>query len=456
MAGIEQLLNLDSGVGSQFLASVLGALVQAVLGPEFDALSHIVNEATQNAILSPEVLADLVERGHMGEDQAAQEAAQSGLGPERFHRLVLNNGNPPGPGELAEALRRGFIQRDAGDDVTPSYMNGIRQSRLQTQWAHVIEQLDQRLPGPETAVEAKVRTMRDDPIPEQLFELFGGDPKQYQLMVDLAGEGPSPVEAGVLANRNIIPWDGTGPEVTSFAQAMSESRFKNKWTDCYRELAQYRPPPRTVTAMLREGSITEAQATQMLKNYGVTDDALPSYLNKATKSGVQKAHEITEGEIIKLYTERGITQDECSGYLQRIGYSQADAELIISGADLDYQSRLSTATIAAVKSLYLHRHLERNEVITALDGVGVKADYRDSLLTLWDLEIQAGVKALTVKQIMDFTAVGLLTTDAGLTKLKQAGYSDEDAGLIMAFSGPDVQQQAQGLGSLNDPGSTAP
>lgn len=454
MAGIEELLNLDSGVGAQFLASVLGALVQAVLGPEFDALNHLVNAQVQNAILSPEMLADLVERGHMDQDAAAQEAAQSGLGPGRFDRLVKNAGNPPGPGELAEALRRGIIPEDAGTDTAPSFWNGIKQSRLQTQWGDTIRRLDERLPGPETAVDAEVRNMLSGSEARIAFKLFGGNLDQYQLLYNLAGEGPTPVEAGILANRRIIDWDGTGADRTTFQQAVAESRFKNKWEAAYRALAQYRPPPRTITAMLREGSIDEPTATQMLKDYGVPDQALGSYLLKTVNAGVQKAHELTEAEVIKLYTERGLSHDDTTNYLQKLGYSPSDADLIIAGADLDYESKLSTATIAAVKALYLHRHIEKNDVITTLDRVGVKSDYRDALLQLWDLEIMAGVKSLTVKQIMDMTAVGLLTAEQGLTKLKQAGYSDEDAGLLMAFSNPDIVAQAAQNGSLFDPGST--
>jgi hypothetical protein len=434
MAGIGDLLGLDKGAGQLFLWAIINQLLTAVLTPELNDLTQLVNKGVPNDVLSPEIAADMVVRGHLSAGAAADEASLSGMNSGRFQNLVKNAASPPGPDQLAEALRRGFIPHDAGRDDAAGFLQGIRTSRLGDIWADTIEKLDTRQPGPESAVDADVRGMVTHDQAPDLFKRLGGDPDLYQLLYNLAGEGPTPVEAGVLANRNIIPWDGSGAEVTSFEQAVLESRYKNKWLKSYRELATYRPPPRTITAMLREGSIDEATATQMLKNYGVPDAALPSYLLKTTNSGVQKAKELTEAEIIKLYTERAISQTECTTYLTHIGYSAADAALIISGADLDYQSKLSTATVTAVKALYLHRHIDHNTAITMLDAVGAKADYRDGLLQLWDLEITAGVKSLTVKQICDYEAVGLLTADQALTKLKQSGYSDEDAGLILAFA----------------------
>jgi len=455
MPGIGDLLSIDSQFGQLFLWNVLGAVVTAALTPEITALLNQTNHEFPNNVISPEMLADFVVRGHQDQSSASDEAKSSGIGPERFDRLVRNSGNPPGPEALAEALRRQFIPESSGNDTQPGYIEGIRQSRLQNQWAEVIKKLDERLPGPENAVDAELRSMRSSEEARRLFSLFGGSIDQYQLLLDVAGAGPTPVEAGVLANRGIIPWDGTGATATTFQQAVAESRFKNKWESAYRQLAAYRPPPRTVTAMLREGSIDEQTATQYLQDYGVPAAALPAYLGKATKSGIQKAHEITEAEIIRLYTERGITQDEARQHLTDMRYSSADADLIIAAADLDYQSKLSTATITAIKGLYLHRHIDKNGAITYLDQVGVKATYRDSLLQLWDLEITAGVKSLTVKQISDYLSVGLLTADEALTKLKESGYSDTDAALIMAFvQGTDAFNTQTNSGAFN-PGPTA-
>jgi len=434
MPGLGDVFNVNSPFGQLFLWGIFTELLNSALEPSLRDINKFVESKYVSQILSPEQLADMVVRGHIEQGTAEGEAAQSGISGERFRRLVANAAGPPGPGELAEALRRGFIPRDSGNDAAPGYLQGIRQGRLGNMWADVIEQLDTRQPGPESAVDADVRGMVTHDQAPDLFKRLGGDPSLYDLLYNLAGAGPTPVEAGVLANRGIIGWDGLGPDQTTFQQAVAESRYKNKWLNAYRELAQYRPPPRTITAMLREGSIDEATATQLLKNYGVPDAALPSYLLKTVNDGVQKAKNLTEAEIIRLYTERAITADECTTYLQHIGYSAADTQVIIAGADLDYQSKLSSATVTAVKSLYLHRHIDRNRATTMLDEVGAKADYRDGLLTLWDLEITAGVRSLTVKQICDYQAVGLLTADQALTKLKESGYSDEDAGLILAFA----------------------
>lgn len=438
MPGLDSIIGLSSTAEQLFVWGVLQQVIVNLIQPYLQAEQDKVWSENPLLPLSPAQLAGLVVRGHMTEADAAGEAAKSGIDSSRFHLMVEQYGNPPGPQTLAEALRRGFIPEGQPGDGSPSYEGGIAQGDLQNKWSGILKQLDLRLPGPTVAVTAAVRGMVSDSEARALFALFGGDPSQYDLEYNVAGEGPSPVEAGVLANRGIIPWDGTGPNVTSFAQAVNESRFKNKWVDAYKALAIYRPPPRTVTAMLREGSITESQAITYLQQYGVPADAIPAYTSKSHKSAVQTAHEITESNIITLYKERAITKEEATAHLVTLGYSQDDAALILTSAELQYQITLTNATMAAIRSAYLHHHITRGDAITQLDARGVNSQYRDSQIALWDLEIEVGLKQLTPKQILDFWSVNLIDKDTATLMLTQAGYSDRDAGLLVAFNDPNA------------------
>lgn len=452
MPGLDSIIGLSSTAEQLFVWGVLQAVITNLIQPYLQAEADKVWSENPLLPLSPAQLAGLVVRGHLSQDAAAAEAAKTGIDGERFDLMVKQYGNPPGPETLAEALRRGFIPQGQPGDEAPSYLGGIAQGDLQNKWAEVLTQLDVRLPGPTTAVEAAVRGMVDDSTARRLFVLFGGDPTQYDLEYNVAGQGPSPVEAGVLANREFIPWDGTGPNVTSFAQAVNESRFKNKWTESYRQLAVYLPPPRTVKAMLHEGSIDEATAIKYLKWYGVAPDAIPAYTGKSNKGAVQTAHGITEANILTLYRERGITQDEARQHLEAIGYSASDTDIILAAADLEYQARLSTATIAAIKAAYLHHHISRGDAITQMDAAHINATYRDSLLELWDLEILSGVKQLSAKQVLDMWSVGLLDRDAATLKLEQVGYSNEDAALLIALNDPNAPWLTQPPTQLSNPG----
>jgi hypothetical protein len=433
MPSLADLLKGNSAAEQLFLWGVVAQVLNSLLSPFLEELNQLVSNLDPNQLITPAALADMVERGHLDIGAAQAEAQKQGVNNSRFALLVKNAGEPPGPMQLAEALRRGFINEQGGSDTDPTYENGIRQSRLQTQWGEVIKKLDRWIPSPNDAAEAAVRSMLDDQTARGFFQQFGGDPNFYDLVFNLHGAGPSPVEAGTLANRGIIPWEGTGPQSTTFAQAVAESRFKTKWTDAYKQLATYRPPPRTVTAMFREGSIDRDTATKLLLNYGVTPDMVPAYLTPKANTQTQKAHELTEATIVTLYTEQALDSGQAHDLLSKHGYQDEDITYILEAADIKRQLQESNLVVNVVKTMYLHGKITYNNAVTLLDAAQIVPNRRDYLLHLWDLEKQAGTKQLTEAQLMKAANAGVITQEVLKTKLQSMGYADDDADILIAL-----------------------
>ena len=452
MAGLDSIAGVGQAAEQLFLWGVLQQVIGALLQPYLTQLQEDVWKENPLVPNTPAELASMLVRGHIDENAAQSEAALSGLNAERFNRLVKSYGNPPGPEALAEALRRKLIPPGQVGDEEPSYYGGIAQGDLQNRWADLLIALDKRLPGPAEAIDAAIRNIHTGGDPKALYSLFGGDDSFFQFMVDLTGQGPTPVEAGVLLNRGIIPEDNPDANQPSFAQAVRESRFKDKWTAAYAALRFYRPPPRTITAMIREGTLTADQAVQRLKDYGVQDADIPLYTQKATHPAVQKAHDITEGEIIRLYEEKGINADVARKHLTDIGYADTDIDLILAAADLSYQRTLTNNYISAIKHAYTLRHIDVNGAVTRLDALGIAAQYRDTLLQIWNLEIEVGIKQLTVKQVGDLYGAKILTSEEAIAKFEQIGYSNEDAVLLQALNQPELQPGSNTTSGLSNPG----
>jgi hypothetical protein len=443
----------SSEVQQLFLWSVVSQLVNATLQPGFRAAEQFVNARDSNVPLSPAELATAQLRGHVQAAHAAAEAQKSGMNADNYAVLAASTGLPPGPQQLAEALRRGFIDEGSVGDSTPSYLAGIAQGDLRPEWAEVVKQLDTHLPSAIEAVNAAVRSILDRNTAQGLFEKFGGDAQYFQLLFDVTGEGPSPVEAGVLANRGIIPWEGTGADETSFAQAVAEGRTKNKWTEAYRALAVYYPPPRTTVAMWREGSIDTAQATRYLLQYGVPQELIPSYLTQVKKTTVTTAHQATEGEITRLYQEQAISRDEAANLLKSHGYSEQDIPIVLEYADLQVSLRHQQAVITPVHRLYTHGRIDANTAKTLLSSAEVPDTRSNYLLGIWELERSSGVKDLTVKEITEMWGAGLFDAQQALNKLMGIGYSPDDAALLIALYTPSGGPPA---GSPQSGGQNAP
>lgn len=433
-----------------FIWAVMQQLVSAAMAPLITEVTQFTQGESPVLNLSPEQLADLVTRGHISQDQAQAQAQQAGITNSLFNLLVLNAGNPIAPDQAAEALRRGLIQNDNGDPNAPGFIQAIAQSRLQIQWAEVVKALDLKQPTPDQVALGAVRNNLGGQDPRALFALFGGDPTWYDLIFNNIGEGPSPVEAGVLANRGIIPWDGVGPDATSFAQAVAESRFKTKWEAGYRALAVYLPPPRTVTAMYREGSLDLPTATRLLLDYGVTEAEVPLYLTQGRSSAFSTVHTATESLIVQLYEEQALTAQQTHDLLSKHGYADEDITLILQQADIQALHAQETAAIAVVKSAFLKGHISYNDASTTLDQNHVPPGQRDYLLSLWNLELQAGIKQLTPKEITDALGTGVIDVPTAQAKMKANGYTASDAAIILltalAGSGQaSVVQELEGL-----------
>ncbi|MGH3180328.1 MAG: hypothetical protein ACRDOE_00235 [Streptosporangiaceae bacterium] len=431
MAGIGDLLGEGSTAYQLFVWNVIGSFVSALMGPYTMEAQKLSNALHQAALLAPADLADMVNRGIIGEGDGAEQARLSGLPGAAFAEMVRSAGESPGPGQLAEMLRRHIIAEGSASDDGPSYRGGIAKSRLYTYWGDALAALALSLPSPAAAVEAQIRNVGSGGDPQTLYELAGGDPAYFQLMVDVTGQGPSPVEAGTLANRGFIPWSGSGADAVSFEQALRESHFKDKWISAYKELAVYRPPPRTVTAMYREGSVTREQAITMLQAYGVTPDAIASYLTPKAPSQTAKAKELTESQIVTAYKERAASAGTASGLLTEMGYSGQDAAFILATADAELRLQFEAEEIGIIHTLYTSARIPRNEASADLDLIGTIASKRDQLLGLWDLQIKQKVKVLSEADIEKAVKYKIISEADGEKRLTQLGYSADDAHIVI-------------------------
>src|SRR5487761_754866 len=185
-SGLGSLAGVGAAGEQLLLWDVLGAIINAVLGPELTLLTREGNKLLPATPLSPDALADMVVRNIVALSDATSYARESGIADSDFERMVHS-----------------------------------------------------------------------------------------------AGEGPSPEELVTALRRNIIPHDGTGPTSVSFQQGIFEGASKDKWWTYYAKLADYIPPPRTVTALVRDGSMTDEEATKLFEAAGLSPELTATYLKDA-------------------------------------------------------------------------------------------------------------------------------------------------------------------------------
>ena len=435
-------------------------IARSLLGPMFTQIEYEINQNSPLVELSPPELADLVVRGVIAnEPDAAARATKFGLDPGKFQEMVRLAGEPPGLVQVLEWWRRGFLPWDQGIGE-PSVAEAIRTSRIYTYWTDTIRQAQFVPPSAADAVDAVLRNQvtLEQGIAMAYFAGLGVGALQvpsdadttdtataFQVLLDTAGRPPAPGELGVAANRGYIPWGDLDPATKqpnpselSFAQGIFEGDTKDKWLPIYAQLAQYRPPPRTVTALLRSGAISTAQALQLFEEAGLSPELAQAYVTSArtTKAVTQK--QISLGTVLQMYEAKLLDAATATQDIENLGYTQAEAAAELAFADYQRAHKGLTAATNRVGTAYIAKRIDAQQATTALAALGVPADAVTQYIQEWDIERTTNVKVLTEGQIVTAFHYEVFSPDPATnqataqTMLEELGYSPYQAWVLLS------------------------
>lgn len=384
------------------------------------------------ALLSPADAAAAVVRNFIDAAAGQKVAGQSGVSAATFKTLVQLSGDAPGPQQLAEALRRGLIPASGTGAASTSFVQGIAEGRLADKWAPVIKGLAQLWPTPVDALDASVKGVFSEADGKAMYERLGGDPQFHDWLLYSIGSGPTPLEAAVLASRGIIPWDGTGPTVTSYSQAVAESRYRTKWAGAYRRLAEHIPPPSTIVSMYAHRNIDEQTAHTLLLQNDMTPDLAAAYIAEADYEAISDYRGLTQAAVIDMYIGHVLTRDQAAQLLAALHVSDQAAGLLLDTADLHYVIDSVNRSVARIATLFTGRKISAQTAAAALAQLGVPSVTVEDLIADWEIQASANVKILTETQIVDAWYYGIISQDEAVEDLGAVGYTPYDAWVVLS------------------------
>lgn len=471
MASLSDLLGAASSndtARQMFTWGILYGIVTSVFQPIVTEIEQEEWEAAVQAglhrALTPDELAVMVVRGYIDQGTGQAEAAKAGVQQGDFDQMVAVRRNPVAPQEAAVAARRNIMPQSGVAPGGVSYENAIIEGDLGNQWAPVIQALATTIPTPADILQAVLQgQVPAGTDPRQLYTKCGGeltDPDGfdwYTLMFNTRGSAPTPMEAGDMAKRGVIPWgDGTagnplieGPGAVSFHQAFLEGPWRNKWEPAFRALTEYFPPPRSVVAMLHNGSITNAQATTWLSEQGLAPATIQAYIADATRTKTSKTKELNEGAVTTLLVDKLVDQPTAVGLYEALGYTAAEAGLLASSAQARQTIADLNKNVNKVNSYYVAHKINRATATSELSALGLPADRVSALLAGWDIDRTANVRVLTPAQIADAWEYGVFTQDEAQAELGLLGYTPLDAWTVLSIKAKQpLPAKPAGVGGL--------
>lgn len=428
-----------------FLFGIASTVIGTSIQPFLQEVSNELNTAAVAAgvarPLSPADIATMVVRGVAPGNApitplpgwAASTAAENGIDEQDMQAIVDSVGNPPAPQDLFEMIRRGIIDETQLEQ-------GIREGDTRDEWIQYLTQLRYTTPTPIDLVRAAVQNQMDYATADSLAAQLGLEPAGYindnpdwfQLLFNIAGRPPGPEEVGRMANRGIVPFDGTGASATTFAQAIAESDIKTKWTTALQAIQQWWPNNGEVRELLVNGAITAEVAQQYWAGNGVPAGLLPALLHQAQVQEITTEKALAKGNILTLLYDGAISEDVALQLLGQIGISGATAQYTIEITGLRREIRALDMAIRKIGNLYVNYKLTATDATTALNTLGVPPDQITGMLTIWATEREQPVRLPTVEQLGKAVEYGVIDGATAISKAQLLGYTAYDAWLVLS------------------------
>ena len=509
MAGISELLGANGVIEQLLLWNVVGQVMQAMMSPAFlnlqqDALARhpdmvitpevlaravvqtfmghddAVKEAAKSGIdasrfdilvkladvrLSPADLAEAVLRSYLDDAQAKREAKEQGITADRFNTLTLLAGDGIGPQQAAEARRRGIIKAHGKGPDSTSFDQAIAESRLHNKWGEVLFALERALLSPAEAASAVVRGFVSHEHGASVAALSGVESADFSVMVELAGDAPSPTQLAVALRRGIIPMDSGSPSEPGFVQGIEQGRLANKWTHMIQALAQEWPTPTDALQSRLVGQTTTAEAKALFERFGGdpqyfdlllrTRGEAPTPLELGVlanrgdikweglgpdeTSFAQGFHEgrwrnkwqavyrklavfhPPAGTVVTALAHGIIDDAQAAKYLTELGMDEAAVRMHLSEAHLEAYSALRGGNITLVVDAYYEHLLTRPEAKEALEGFHVTPTAAEMMLELVDNKRAFAAVNNALSRVRTLYAGRKITVETARDALKQLG-----------------------------------
>jgi hypothetical protein len=425
---------LAADIAETVLIQIVGQLVSSTIGaalaPELLELQQESFKLTNTRALDPPLSIDAYIRGYRTEAQSKDDVAASGFDGESWQAMA-NTAGQPLPLQLAfEAWRRGIIPKSGPADGV-NLEQAIRESDLKNKYIGTVEALQYQLPPIGVVIEGWLRAQIDQAAALKYADQQGVTAEVATLMFKAAGRPFGPQELLQLYHRGLIPKSGRGGDTLSLEQGFLETDLKDKWLPLFEPLGDYIPPPRTITALLREGAITEQQAAAWFADHGLKPETVTAYVASAHHQRTAASKELAKADVLALYAAKLLTTAQATQFLEAEGYAAETVAYELEVADFREHNRQLSGVLGRIRSLYIAHKITKDAAMQALTDLGLEPSSRDAQLAAWAVAAQNNVAILTPAQIGGLVKLGWLAFDTGAGLLEGHGYSPNDAALFL-------------------------
>lgn len=287
-------------------------------------------EKLRYAPMSTAQAANAVTRGYLKYADGASIAQQNGLEPEHWQYVYKSNGRPPSHGQLAQLYYRGLISLDR-------FKQGIRESDIKDKYVENVVELGVKLlPLFEATSLLKEGFISGEIFSKQLLDQGYQKEVVDSIVKAAAGGAAGPpkrltaaeivtmYEDGSLTDKaTVTRLEGIGYKKADAESLIGEANVKAA-------AARHRTLITAVRTQFDRFQIDANTAKDDLLTIGVDQTSADRLLHDWTVVRPPGTKRLTEAQIMRLLKRKAITPIEAVTRLQADGYTETDAQLLVS------------------------------------------------------------------------------------------------------------------------------
>lgn len=386
-------------IGGTATGAALGAGILGLLTNEFAPLINKLIAQNPHGILSPADAAMARARSLKGNVNVNFDANAQGIDDNRFDVLTELARSRLAGAEVIEAWRRGIINQVNADTMLlklgygepdRSAMLGLREIPL----------------SPPDAAAAWARSELTDTQTDHIGAKSGVNAEDMRILRALAGQPPSPEEVLFAWRRGII-------DESKVDRALIQGPIRNEWLSVIKNL-QWQPLPVGEAAnAVNQGHMSIAAAQQVAKENGFKPNDFQVIVDNAgIPPGPQEALD---------WVNRGyITPDEFRAIF-------LESRIKNKYIDLYLRSRYQVMPPETIRLMVSRGALSKQDGLRRLMQRGYTTDDAAIIIDGASAEKTAKSRDLTVTQVLELRADGLITGDDAMAMLEAAGYDPDEA-----------------------------
>lgn len=162
--------------------------------------------------------------------------------------------------------------------------------------------------------------------------------------------------------------------------------------------------------------------------YNQTDATLLAYYTakEYDKARNEKKRRKIVPKLCRAYQVGILSKEDLINSLRNAFIPESQINEIVSECELDFNVRITTQHIQAIRRMFLDGEIDENQAVKALGDIGIAVPRIWDLLRLWRAQLRRINRNLTVSTLCEWYAMGIIERKEFENRLKNMKYLDDD------------------------------